>query len=154
MGFGVKLSSAQASISLPKVDKDFQKYLFTQCLKGIKSTVEDQGGNLIGGHTFESRNLADKPYSLGIDISLTVQGELKNGAKPWLKSGMKKGDIILMSRPLGVGIFFAAQTQNIDFKDSYDEIMRNLVTSQQSLIDQIYLLQDKLEKYLSMQLLM
>ena len=111
--------------------------------KRIKSTVEDQGGNLIGGHTFESRNLADKPYSLGIDISLTVQGELKNGAKPWLKSGMKKGDIILMSRPLGVGIFFAAQTQNIDFKDSYDEIMRNLVTSQQSLIDQIYLLQDK-----------
>ncbi len=141
---GVKLSSAQAVISLPKVNKDFQSYLFTHCLKGIKSTVEDQGGELIGGHTFESRSLADKPYSLGIDISLTVQGALKSGAKPWLKSGMKKGDIILMSRPLGVGIFFAAQMQNIDLQDSYEEIMRNLVTSQQPLIDQIYSLQDKL----------
>ena len=140
---GVKLSSVQALISLPKVEKDFQSYLFTHCLKGIKTTVEEQGGELIGGHTFESRSLVDKPYSLGIDISLTVQGVLKNGAKPWFKSGMQKGDIILMSRPLGVGVFFAAQMQNINLKDSSEEIMRNLVTSQQPLIEKIYLLQDK-----------
>ncbi len=141
---GVKLSSAQALISLPKVDKDFQSYLFLHSLKGIKTTVEDQGGKLIGGHTFESRSLVDKPYSLGIDISVTVQGVLKNGVKPWFKSGMQKGDIILMSRPLGVGIFFAAQMQDINLKDSYEAIMKNLVTSQQPLIDQIYLLQNKL----------
>ena len=140
---GVKLSSVQALISLPKVGKDFQSYLFTHCLKGIKTTVEEQGGELIGGHTFESRSLVDKPYSLGIDISLTVQGVLKNGAKPWFKSGMQKGDIILMSRPLGVGVFFAAQMQNINLKESSEEIMRNLVTSQQPLIEKIYLLQDK-----------
>ncbi len=147
---GVKLSSVQALISLPKVEKDFQSYLFSHCLKGIKSTVEDQGGELIGGHTFESRSLVDKPYSLGIEISLTVQGVLKNGAKPWLKSGMQKGDIILMSRPLGVGIFFAAQMQNINLKDSSEEIMRNLITSQQPLVDQIYLLQDKFgEKFIN-----
>ncbi len=140
---GVKLSSVQALISLPKVGKDFQSYLFTHCLKGIKTTVEEQGGELIGGHTFESRSLVDKPYSLGIDISLTVQGFLKNGAKPWFKSGMQKGDIILMSRPLGVGVFFAAQMQNINLKEISEEIMRNLVTSQQPLIEKIYLLQDK-----------
>ena len=140
---GVKLSSVQALISLPKVGKDFQSYLFTHCLKGIKTTVEEQGGELIGGHTFESRSLVDKPYSLGIDISLTVQGVLKNGAKPWFKSGMQKGDIILMSRPLGVGVFFAAQMQNINLEDISEEIMSNLVTSQQPLIEKIYLLQDK-----------
>ena len=140
---GVKLSSVQALISLPKVGKDFQSYLFTHCLKGIKTTVEEQGGELIGGHTFESRSLVDKPYSLGIDISLTVQGVLKNGAKPWFKSGMQKGDIILMSRPLGVGVFFAAQMQNINLKEISEEIMMNLVTSQQPLIEKIYLLQDK-----------
>ena len=140
---GVKLSSVQASISLPKVQKDFQSFLFSQCLKGIKSTVEEQGGELIGGHTFESRSLVNKPYALGIDISLTVQGILKNGAKPWLKSGMQKGDILLMSRPLGVGIFFAAQMQNINLTNSSEDIMRNLVKSQQPLVDQIKSLQDK-----------
>ena len=140
---GVKLSSAQALISLPKVANDFQGYLFSQSLKGIKTTVEEQGGKLIGGHTFESRNLVDKPFSLGIEISLTVQGVLKNGAKPWFKAGMKQGDILLMSRPLGVGIFFAAHMQNANLKDSSEEIMRNLVTSQQPLIETIHLLQDK-----------
>jgi selenide,water dikinase len=47
-----------------------------------------------------------------------------------------------MSRPLGVGVFFAAQMQNINMIGSSEEIMRNLVTSQQPLIEKIYLLQD------------
>ena len=55
-----------------------------------------------------------------------------------------------MSRPLGVGIFFASQKQNINSKDNSDEIMRNLLTSQQPLIDQIYILQDKFgEKFIN-----
>ena len=33
--------------------------------------------------------------------------------------------------------------QNINLQDSSEEIMRNLVTSQQPLIEKIYLLQDK-----------
>ena len=140
---GVKLTSAQALISLPKVDSNSQNYLFSQCLKGIKSTVEDQGGKLVGGHTFETRSLVNKPYSLEMEISLTVQGVLQKGAKPWLKSGMQIGDILLMSRPLGVGIFFAAQMQNINLPTDSDVIMKNLVKSQQYLIDQIYLYQDQ-----------
>ena len=140
---GARISSAQALISLPKVEKESQKYLFSQCLEGIKSTVEEQGGRLIGGHTFESRSPVTKPSALDIQISLTVQGVLKNGLKPWLKSGMQVGDILLMSRPLGVGIFFAGQMQNINLQGNYDEIMKCLLTSQQYLIDEIYSYQDQ-----------
>ena len=139
---GAKLSSAQALIALPKVEREFQSYLFSQSLQGIKSTVEDHGGELLGGHTFEARSLVNKPYSLGIDISLTVQGILKNGAKPWLKSGMNIGDILMMSRPLGVGIYFAGQMQNINMLGSSSEVINNLVKSQQYLIDEIYLFQN------------
>ncbi len=144
---GAKLSSAQALISLPKVERQFQSYLFSQSLQGIKSTVEDHGGELLGGHTFEARSLVNKPYSLGIDISLTVQGILKNGAKPWLKSGMKIGDILMMSRPLGVGIYFAGQMQNINMLGS-SEVINNLVKSQQYLIDEIYLFQNQFKESL------
>ena len=140
---GAKLSSAQALISLPKVEKDYQKYLFSQALKGIKSTIEDQGGKLIGGHTFESRSLFNKPHTLGMEISLTVQGVLKNGAKSWLKSGMQIGDILLMSRPLGVGIYFAGQMQNKNLIERSDEITKILATSQQYLIEQIYLFEEQ-----------
>ncbi len=145
---GAKLSSAQALISLPKVEMESQIYLFSQCLQGIKSTVEDNGGELIGGHTFEARSLVNKPYSLGIDIALTVQGILQNGAKPWLKSGMNDGDILMMSRPLGVGIYFAGQMQNINMLGSSPAIINNLVKSQQYLIDEIYLLQDQFKESL------
>jgi len=145
---GAKLSSAQALISLPKVEREFQSYLFSQSLQGIKSTVEDLGGELLGGHTFEARSLVNKPYSLEIDISLTVQGILKNGAKPWLKSGMNDGDILMLSRPLGVGIFFAGQMQNINMLSSSSEIINNLVKSQQYLIDEIYLFQDQFKESL------
>ncbi len=145
---GAKLSSAQALISLPKVERQFQSYLFSQSLQGIKSTVEDHGGELLGGHTFEARSLVNKPYSLGIDISLTVQGILKNGAKPWLKSGMNIGDILLMSRPLGVGIYFAGQMQNINMLGSSSKVINNLVKSQQYLIDEIYLFQNQFKESL------
>ncbi len=145
---GAKLSSAQALISLPKVEREFQSYLFSQSLQGIKSTVEDHGGELLGGHTFEARSLVNKPYSLGIDISLTVQGILKNEAKPWFKSGMNIGDILMMSRPLGVGIYFAGQMQNINMLGSSSEVINNLVKSQQYLIDEIYLFQNQFKESL------
>ena len=141
---GTKLSSAQVLISLPKVNYEYQNYLLSQSLKGIKSTIEELGGELLGGHTFETRNFVSKPYELGIDISLSVQGILKNSQKPWKKNGLKSGDILFLSRPLGVGIIFAAQMQNINLFNSTNMLHKNLITSQQILVDQIYQIEDKL----------
>tara|TARA_Y100001970_G_scaffold138130_1_gene169963 strand:- start:8519 stop:10663 length:2145 start_codon:yes stop_codon:yes gene_type:complete len=141
---GVKVSSINTLISLPKVENDFQNYLCTHSLNGINSVVDDIGAKVIGGHTYESRNFSDSPYSLGIDISLTVNGYLGEGKKPWQKSGMRAGDIIFMSRPLGVGIFFAAQMRNINLFKSSFEVFQNLLTSQQKLIEDIDLLQHNL----------
>ena len=143
---GAKVSSAQLLISIPKGLNDYQKYLFSQSLGGIKSTLDELGGIILGGHTFESRNIPNKPYPLSIDISLTVQGILKDGQKPWRKYGMKPGDVLLMSRPLGVGIFFAAQMRNIDVFQSYENIFENLTSSQQSMIDQINIIQNQIGK--------
>ena len=140
---GAKLYSINTSISLPKVERDFQNYLCTHSLNGINSVVDELKGEVIGGHTYESRSSSSFPYSLGIDISITVNGLLGEGNKPWQKSGMECGDILLMSRPLGVGIFFAAQMRNIHISSSAYEVLNNLLISQQNLIDDIYLLQEK-----------
>ncbi len=119
---------------------------FSQSLDGIRSIFDDLGGEIIGGHTFESRNFTKKPYSLGVELSLSVQGTLDARHKPWRKNGMKPGDILLMSRPLGIGVFFAAQMRNINIFDSYEEIFKNLLTGQQGFIDDINNIQDKLGK--------
>ena len=142
---GAKLITGQVLISIPKVDNAFQNYIFSQSLDGIRSIFDELGAEIIGGHTFESRNYSHKPYTLGVDLALSVQGVLKVGQSPWNKYGMKPGDVLLMSRPLGVGIFFAACMQNINVYESYDEIFKNLVTSQQKLVENIQSIQEKFE---------
>ena len=98
---GAKLISGQVLISIPKIDSAFQNYIFSQSLEGIRSIFDELGAEIIGGHTFESRNISHKPYTLGVDLSLSVQGVLEFGQKSWNKHGMKPGDVLLMSRPLG-----------------------------------------------------
>ncbi len=142
---GAKLKSGQVLISIPKIDNAFQNYIFSQSLDGIRSIFDELGADIIGGHTFESRNDSCKPYTLGVDLALSVQGVLKVGQRPWKKYGMKPGDILLMSRPLGVGIFFAACMKNINVYESYEEIFENLVTNQQKLIENIQSIQEKFE---------
>ena len=142
---GAKLKSGQVLISIPKIDNAFQNYIFSQSLDGIRSIFDDLGANIIGGHTFESRNDLYKPYTLGVDLGLSVQGVLKVGQRPWSKYGIKPGDALLMSRPLGVGIFFAACMRNINVYESYEAIFKNLVTSQQKLIENIQRIQENFE---------
>ena len=135
---GVKLSSAQVLMSIPKIDNYHQNYLFSQSLEGIVSTIEELGGEIVGGHTFESRNTVSKPYALGVELALTVQGVMPSNRRTWKKYGMEPGDILMMSRPLGVGVFFAAQMRNINVYESYDHIFQSLITDQQVLLNQIY----------------
>ncbi len=142
---GAKLKTGQVLISIPKIDNAFQNYIFSQSLNGIRSIFDELGAEIIGGHTFESRNYPHKPYTLGVDLALSVQGVLKVGQSPWKKYGMKPGDVLLMSRPLGVGIFFAACMQNINVYESYEEIFKNLVTSQQKLVENIQSIQETFE---------
>tara|TARA_Y100001978_G_scaffold202625_1_gene224415 strand:+ start:512 stop:2698 length:2187 start_codon:yes stop_codon:yes gene_type:complete len=143
---GAKLLSGQVLISVPKVNNSLQKYIFSQSLEGVRSVFDELGGEIIGGHTYESRNLSKKPYSLGVDLALSVQGILDIHEKPWRKYGMKPGDVLLMSRPLGIGIFFAAKMKNINIFHGDEEIFKDLQTSQQNLIENIKSNQEKLGK--------
>jgi len=61
---------------------------------------------------------------------------------------MNDGDILMMSRPLGVGIYFAGQMQNINMLESSSEIINNLLKSQQYLIDEIYFFQNQFKESL------
>ena len=44
-----------------------QQELLVQTLAGIRSVLDEQGAELIGGHTMESRNTSPVPASLGAD---------------------------------------------------------------------------------------
>ena len=102
---GAAASSAMATITLPMISAEEQQELLVQTIAGIRSALDEQGAKLIGGHTMESRSTPPLPASLGVQITLTINGS--SSASPWLKSGLRAGDVLLISRPLGTGVLFA-----------------------------------------------
>ncbi len=132
---GASVSSAQAIVTLPQVSPSLQKDLLVQSISGIKSALDSQGAELIGGHTFESRNGSAEPITLGIEISLCVNGRLVPGKSPLGKGGLQPDDQLLLSRPLGSGILFAGSMAGLTRPYYLDEAIENLSQSQHFLLE-------------------
>ena len=132
---GATVSSAMATITLPMVSANEQQELLVQTLAGIRSVLDEQGAALIGGHTMESRNASPLPASLGVQITLAVNG--KNNQSPWLKSGLRLGDALLISRPLGTGVLFAGAMRGTTKAADLAAALRTMNCSQHKLLEQI-----------------
>jgi selenide,water dikinase len=112
-----------------------QRELLVQTLAGIRSVLDEQGAELIGGHTMESRSTSPMPTSLGVQITLTVNGN--SSAPPWLKSGLRIGDALLISRPLGTGVLFAGAMTGASKAADLDAALRGMARSQHTLLQQL-----------------
>jgi len=134
---GGSVISAQTVVKLPSLSNNLQQELLFQLLEGINSALTIQGAKLIGGHTLESRNIAKEPFSLGIEGSLTVNGVIDDKKYFWSKGGMKKGDQILISRPLGTGIIFAAFMNGQVKPSILDSVLKEMNKSQHDIINYI-----------------
>ena len=132
---GAKVTSAMATITLPMVTAKEQQELLAQTLAGIRSALDEQGAELIGGHTMESRGSAPMPASLGVQVTLTVNGNCSKS--PWLKSGLQPGDALLISRPLGTGVLFAGTMTGATKATDLDAALKGMACSQHVLLGQI-----------------
>ena len=100
---GAAPATALAHVTLPfgpenKVADDL--YLV---LAGVRATLADQGARLIGGHTGEGAELA---------LGLTVNGFCAPESL-LAKGGMKPGDALILTKPLGTGALFAAHMRGL-----------------------------------------
>ena len=132
---GTTVSSAMATITLPMVAVNEQQELLVQTLAGIRSVLDEQGAELIGGHTMESRSTAPVPASLGVQITLTVNG--KSPKSLWLKTGLRPGDALLISRPLGTGVLFAGAMSGATKAADLNSALLTMARSQHTLLEQI-----------------
>ena len=131
---GAKVESAQAIVTLPVLETAEQQELLVQTLCGLRSVLEEQQAQLIGGHTLESRG--DPPHcpSLGVQLSLCVNGR---SPSPWGKGGISAGDVLLLSRPLGTGVLFAAAMADACPPEALDTVLQQMASSQHPLLDQL-----------------
>ena len=131
---GVRVDSAQAIVTLPVLEAAEQQELLVQTLCGVRSVLEEQQAQLIGGHTLESRDEPPHCPSLGVQLSLCVNGR---SASPWRKGGIAAGDVLLLSRPLGTGVLFAAAMAGACRPESLDTVLHFMSSSQHRLLNQL-----------------
>ncbi|MEC8441425.1 MAG: selenide, water dikinase SelD [Cyanobacteriota bacterium] len=131
---GAKVQSGQAIVTLPLIRPAEQQELLAQSLAGIQSALQEQGATLIGGHTLEARSPSPQPASLGLQLSLCVNGR---SSTTWHKGGIAAGDVLLLSRPLGTGVLFAAAMAGAGRPQALDTALKAMARSQHPLLEQL-----------------
>ena len=98
---GARVSGVQALVTLPQAAPGLQQEWLAQTLAGIGSVLDPLGAPLLGGHTLEGRDGA------GLALGLSVNGVVA-AAQHWTKGPLQPGQVLLLTRPLGTGVLFAA----------------------------------------------
>lgn len=89
-----------------------------EILLGGNSKVTEAGGTLAGGHS-----IADSDVKYGMSVMGTIHPD-----KILVNNGVQDGDVLLLTKPLGVGIVLAASQMKDASKDAYDQAVRSMTT--------------------------
>ncbi len=114
----LKPESAQILISLPYAGQNVQKRQLKVLMQGISTQLDSLQCRFLGGHTSEASEL-----SVGLVVNGIQQQNLFN------KQGLKPGDKIVLSKPLGTGVILAAAMQAECDGDTFNQAINSMLQS-------------------------
>jgi selenide,water dikinase len=100
---GAKPWTALAVAQVPSGSPDLMQDDLFQMLAGAASIFEAEGVVLIGGHSGQGDDLA---------LGFTVNG-LASPEQLSRKSGLRSGDVLIVTKPVGTGVLFAAEMRGL-----------------------------------------
>ena len=133
---GVAVASAQVLVTLPRASAEQQEELLVHSLAGVRSVLQPQGAALIGGHTLQSREAVDptRPLSNQLNLALVVNGHQPSLQPAWGKGPLQVGDVLILTRPLGTGVLFAAAMAGAAAPQWLDAALELMQSSQAPLL--------------------
>ena len=99
-----------------------------QMMTGAVEVLNAAGCSLVGGHTGEGRELA-LGFAINGLIDAPVDGHLEAVMR---KGGMRPGDVLLLTKPIGTGTLFAAHARHAAKGRWIDAALRSMVLSNQA----------------------
>lgn len=99
---GARPRSAQALVTLPYAEESRLADDLLQLMSGAMRIFRHEGVSLVGGHTAEGAELT---------LGFVVNGEA-DPTRLLRKGGLKPGDRLILTKPLGTGILFAADMRH------------------------------------------
>lgn len=112
----LKPESAQVLISLPYAGQNAQKRQLKALMQGISTQLDTLQCRFLGGHTSEASEL-----SVGLVVNGVQQQSLFN------KQGLKLGDKLVLSKPLGTGVILAAAMQADCDGDTFNQAIMSML---------------------------
>jgi selenide,water dikinase len=101
MGADPQSATAIATVP-PGLEAKVEDLLF-QMMRGAVEVLNEAGCALVGGHTGEGAELA-----LGFAVNGLIDESLVNVTR---KGGMRPGDVLILTKPIGTGTLFAAHAR-------------------------------------------